>query len=631
MRTAFFVVAGAAVLAGIYGRFKGLGAWPLGVDEFYISRSIDNVLRSGLPRFACGGYYNRGALYQYAVAGLRLLGLGPEVSGRAVAAASSLAVLPAAYLIAKRTDGRLAGLLSVTILSLSVWEIEMGRFARMYAPFQAVFAWYLLLYLRYTVDRRQAALVWMAVLSLIGVLTWEGGVLLGIANIWALLLTLERGRPKRADGVRLAALTVLLGLLYFIGTNDFRGSAADGPDEPHDGVARRMLQMVAEGFAPLLQHHLWFAGWLLLVVLVAAIGGASLRREGFPPGRRWAAVALGAALALAAAHWFAAAAGLYLLLLLSRSIAPPRWPPGIFPSAAAAFLVFWLAFDVWTGVSSGTLVGFPDVFQAVIRPWGRTMPWWSAALGLALLFEFATTLGRRDATAPAAALFSLALILVLAVAATRTERIETRYTFFLYPLLVVLAVSGSLAFSRAILRRIPLAVGAAIPLVCFGATEDFQPRHLAHVDRAEVNFRIGMSPVRAAHYYPRNDVGGAAHWLASHERPGDVVIVGVPNLDPYFRRIDYFYVDGEDQRYDAYVCRDGRTERWTNHPLMHSAGDLAPIIGSGRRILAFVYPDTERRLRAVAASRGWSITAAWRTAYGDADVLTIEAAPGART
>ncbi len=223
---------------------------------------------------------------------------------------------------------------------------------------------------------------------------------------------------------------------------------------------------------------------------------------------------------------------------------------------------------------------------------------------------------------------SLLVLMVLAVAATRTERIETRYTFFLYPLLVILAVSGSLALTAWILRRAPIAVGAAIPLVCFGATEDFQPVHLAHVDRAEINFRVGMSAIRAAHYYPRNDVGGAAAWLSTHVRPSDVVIVGIPNLDPYFGRFDYFYIDGEDQRYDAYACRDGRRERWTNHPLLHSEEALMPILASGRRVLAMVYPDTEGHLRAAARSHGWSVSLAWRTNYDDTEVLLIEASSG---
>src|SRR5580658_10757305 len=109
LRVTLFLIGAAALIAGLYGRFKGIGTWPLGVDEFYISRSIDNVLNSGLPRFACGGYYNRGVLYQYAVAGIRLLGVGPELAGRLVAAVCSMAVLPAVYLLARRVRGSEAG------------------------------------------------------------------------------------------------------------------------------------------------------------------------------------------------------------------------------------------------------------------------------------------------------------------------------------------------------------------------------------------------------------------------------------------------------------------------------------------------------------------------------------------
>ena len=43
------IVTAAALAAGIYGRFKGIGSAPLGVDEFYISRSIDFLMLTGLP------------------------------------------------------------------------------------------------------------------------------------------------------------------------------------------------------------------------------------------------------------------------------------------------------------------------------------------------------------------------------------------------------------------------------------------------------------------------------------------------------------------------------------------------------------------------------------------------------
>ncbi len=212
--TPLYIVVAAALLAGLYGRFVGLGLWPLGVDEFYISRSIDNILRTGLPGFSCGGYYNRGVLYQYWVAGVRLFGLTPELAGRSVAAVCSLAVLPAAYLLGRRIHGSLTGCLAVIILSVSIWEVEMARFARMYAPFQAVFAWYLICYLRYIADPRRSAFVWMVALSVIGALTWEGGVLLAVGNLLAVVLARGHERLQPIDWKRLAGLVVLLALLY---------------------------------------------------------------------------------------------------------------------------------------------------------------------------------------------------------------------------------------------------------------------------------------------------------------------------------------------------------------------------------------------------------------------------------
>src|ERR1700722_1487776 len=218
------MVTAAALVAGIYGRFKGIGAAPLGVDEFYISRSIDFVMRTGLPHFPCGGYYTRGVLYQYVVALVRWWGGSAEFAGRSVAAIASLLVLPAAYLLGRRIHGRTVGVLVVIVLAVSIWEIEMARFGRMYAPFQAVFAWYLVFFLRYTLDRNRRALGAMVALSVLGVLTWEGGVFIGLVNLLPPFIQHKNGKLRRPDGFYLAGMFVLLCLLV-LATRDLRGFA----------------------------------------------------------------------------------------------------------------------------------------------------------------------------------------------------------------------------------------------------------------------------------------------------------------------------------------------------------------------------------------------------------------------
>ncbi len=637
----------AALLAGLYGRFKGIGTWPLGVDEFYISRSIDNVMRSGLPKFACGGYYTRGLLYQYMVAGMRFAGLQPELAGRLLAGICSLAVLPAAYCLAKRITGFTAGWVTLIILCISVWEIEMARFGRMYAPFQAVFTWYLVFYLRYAVDRNKQALIWLVALSALGVLTWEGGVLLGVANLLAVVLTHDHGRLRAPDWRRLAGLVLLLALL-FLASRDLRGFAqAPTADADVVGNSSGHLSAVATGLDALWQHPAWaLASLLPLGLVVSSLPWIwSYRRQGM------IAAGLCVVLASAAMHLFIVSGGVLALMLLAKLI---DWreltaePARRFSLSLVALLIFWLGFDIWAGspmnysAVSGTgakgpppvindLFGFPDIYDQIVRPWGHTVPILSLGLAAAIVFWLWKTITTwRPAPDSIAALLSLITLLALAVGATATERIETRYTFFLYPLFIVLSVAALLKLVQSVnaFRQAPIVFAAAVPLLAFSATEDFQPRHIAHVDSADINFRVGMSAVLAAHYYPRNDIRSVGQWLATHVRPGEVVITGIPNLEQYYGGFDYFFLGEKDLRYEAFVCQDGKTERWTNRPVLYGERALKPIVASGRRVYASVYPDVEDRLLAVAQSEGWSVRRVRTAGYGDTDVLIVAANAG---
>jgi hypothetical protein len=626
-RALLLVLIPAAALFGLYGRFKGIGTWPLGVDEFYISRSIDHVLATGLPAFPCGGYYTRGLLYQYLVAGVRMSGLSPEFAGRFVAGAAGLLVLPGAYLLGKRTQGNLTGWLTAIILCVSIWEIEMARFGRMYAPFQAVFVCYLLFYIRYTVDRDTAALRWMAALSIVGVLTWEGGTLLGVANLFAVMQGHDKGRLKAADWRRLGVLALLLALLY-AASLDLRGDAGsnDAVSVAAAGDAAGPLFNFKAAWLTARGHFVWALAFLLPLGLAAV----SLRFIGAHRNRWMTFAGLSLILFAALAHAFTVVLGLLALMLLSglldwSELRSPR--ARSFVIALLALLVYWLAYDQLAGSRSlETLFGFPDVFERIGRPWGRVMPIETLCLALCVLYWFS-----RSIAAPPAApdtmrsLLALLCLMVLVVAAIPTNRIETRYTFFLYPLLIVIAVAAILELAKRMSLRPSLAAGllVAAPLLCFAVTEDFRPGQVAHIDSEATNFRLGISSARADHYFPRNDMRGVAEWLAAHAERGDVVVSGIPNLDEYYRGFDYFYLDDQDNRYDAYVCPDGRTERWTNHPVLFKMAALSPAVGSGHHVYATVYLDVEERLRRTAQSLGWTVTQIYVARDGKTAVVNI--------
>ncbi len=618
----------AALLIGLYGRFKGIGTWPLGVDEFYMSRSIDHVLANGLPSFPCGGYYTRGLLFQYLVAALRMCGSSPEFSGRFVAAVSSLAVLPPAYLLGKRIQGPLTGWLAVIVLLISIWEIEMARFGRMYAPFQAVFLWYLLFYVRYTIDKNAVALRWMIGLSVVGVLTWEGGTLLGAVNIFAYLQFHEYGRLKAPDWRRLAALGMLFVLLY-LASRDLRDVGASAvADAAAQAGAPHPAQIMGTLMSSLRAHWLWAVAFLLPLGLAA---GAI--RTIWSYRHRWMAFA-GMSLLLSSAlvHQFAAVAGLLALLLLTdlidwRELTSRGARP--FALALLALLAFWTVYDLSSGGRFlQVLFGFPDIYERIGRPWGRAVPGLTVGIVSCVVFWFIKSIGvPNDAHRPMKSLLCLLFLLVLMVGAIPTNRIETRYTFFLYPLLVIIVISAILELARQFDGRGPLRnlLLAASPLLFFAATEDFQFRQIAGIDSAAVNFRVHMAPARADHYYPRNDMRGIAAWLASHVRPGDVVVSGIPNLDQYYGGFDYFYLDEEDNRYDAYVCANGGTDRWTNHRILYKADALKSVVDSGHRVYGSVYSDVEARLRRDAQSQGWTVKPVYTAMDGKTDIVSIEA------
>jgi hypothetical protein len=636
----------AALAVGLYGRFVGLGHWAFGVDEYYISRSIDNVLRRGIPQFLCGGLYTRGLTYQYAVAAVRLAGTPPELAARLVSALSSLLGLPAAYLLGRRLLDRRLGLLLVIALCVSVWEIETARFARMYAPFQAIFLWYLVYFVRYAVDRDDAARRTMVLLSILGVLTWEGGALLGVLNLLPPFINHDRGRLRRSDRGYLAGMLLLLVALV-LATTDLRGSP---PAPAPTASAAAALTVPAPGMATILSRPDWLLVWCALPAALAASTArwiASLRS-------RWLATGgLSIALLAALAHQFALCLGVLGISMLLKLITPSD----LRSTAARRYLLtlgvafgYWLAFGLLTGswpdhpahpgLLSGRwlgliehLCGYPHVFSEVLRPWGRAMPLLTSAAILSVLVLGVTAIHATNALKPQAAigrtLVTVLVVLLLAVGAREPGRIETRYTFFLYPLVLAIGFATVLqAMDRAMSgSRSAAHLGALLVLVIFGLTEDFQPRHIATIASWNTNFRIGMGAVLADHYYPRADYRLVSAWLTSHIPAREMVMTDIPPLDQYYHRADYLFLPDGDDRYEDYACpRAARTttDRWTNLPLLYGSDALGRQLASGRPVLLLLYPEEAKPMLAAGEQRDWNERVLWTSPDGGVTALQIE-------
>lgn len=643
------IVTVACVIVGVLTRFWGLGKWPLAIDEYYFARSVQNVLHSGLPRYPCGGgLYLRGLLLQYISALLQLLGASPELAPRLIAAVTSLVTLPAAYLIGRRLGGRNLGLLAVAILAVSVWEVEIGRFGRMYAPFQAVFAWYVVFLLAYSLDRRRAALAPMLILSAIGLFVWEGGVFLLLTNFLPPFIGNRPDRLQRRDWLYLLGAACLLFITVSPLALAELFTVNSGPLLPPDyhpaadAVSLSRLDAAVMPWTTLSSHTVWTSIALPPAVLTLWAFVQSVRRQPRP----LAAVALILVLACAALQQFELSAGLLVVFLLLRIVdredVTSRDARAL-QLALAAWVIYWLAFGLSTpdwhvpGLSPAHTVAllgyefaaFPDVVREVAMPWARTVP--MLGLGLFVLIGAACVRAclRAENTPPAErVLLALFILLLFAASSVHPPRHETRYVFFLYPLAVLIALMTVSRAVRAVLGPAPSTVPVAV-LVCLGLfalSEDFRPRHLWNIDTYDVNFRIGMSGRVAGHYHPRSDVRGAASWLAAHADPRqDIVIESFPGIDFYYPG-NYYYVAETDPRFEVWSCRRGTIQRWSNLPMIHTFSGLSAQVGTGRRVWLVFESSRAAEVLARFPTTEWQVE--WSSRAGDIAIVALHAPQG---
>ena len=209
------VLMGLGLAAGIYFRLKGLGKSPLAIDEYYIASSVRNILEHGLPQFDCGGYYTRGLLLQYMVAPFFKFGSNDEFYFRLITVTFNMATLPALYLLARHIAGILVACIVVIMFSLSVWETEMARFARMYAPFQMLFVWYVYFLYKVIVLRESSANRWMYVISFLSVFVYEGAVFLALLNFLPFFMNNRKANFREYLPSIIVLILVLFNLIGF--------------------------------------------------------------------------------------------------------------------------------------------------------------------------------------------------------------------------------------------------------------------------------------------------------------------------------------------------------------------------------------------------------------------------------
>ena len=620
----------ASCLLGIYARIVGLGQWPLAEDEYYFTTATLKSFEFGWPLFPCGGSYVRGLLLQY----LSLIPLSMsnsiELSMRLIPSISSVLSIIPVYFIAKRFGGKTVAAMAIMFCMLSVWEIEFARFARMYSPFQLLFLVYFYFLIRLIDDKESKVKYYLYILSAVSIFVYEGAIFLIALNY--LPFVMGALRIRWLDIVCLLVLPAIY-LKYML--TDFRSSSVDNASEK-EFVAQDVLvsqsqenidSLVLNGARPqdsinlpiqipsflgdLLSSNLVymvllcvliFAGIYLFIKLVKSTDNSFII---------YALCGLSFLAALLHAIF------LWCCLLAILILLYPSVYIGVRSSAKAIIkntglivfqLVTFLILCVWVGLYISNFEGlsefsnyflkYPDFYYKVARLWYGAMPVESITIVFVVFAVcFLSLLQSNKIGRNICLLSALVIILFLLVSILETTYAQLKYSFFIYPLILILFSASLYSLATKLVSSTEI---QAIIIIFFVsgsllAFEDFNLKHITSVQSLETNFRNNYEKPKYMQYYPRKDYRTPAEYINENRKKGDTVIsIYVPVVAHYLSQLDYMFWDHNDDEFVVLSSCGGEKEFWTDAKLISDKQLLYEYLEEAQNVWIINYSDKRR-------------------------------------
>lgn len=593
----------AAALLGLYARFKGIHLWPLADDEYHTTESVNYILRSGIPEFECGGYYMRGILYQYLLAGSAMLfDVDQTAMFRGITALLNLLCLPPLLYLAFRVGGKYVAVAVAVFFLLSVWEVENARYIRMYVPFQTLFIWYLAHLYRVVVEKRESSYKWIYLLSFISPFVYAGGIFLVVCNFVPALLNQKRINFSR---IVPAGLILLLALFYLF--QDFRHMGVSNY-LPADVEVSKIINQIKIGPLELPRNILlltikdsvlWWGLFGLMCLGFISISLFYLKRDDSALIEKICVLMLVGLSLLnqyALILLFAVLCWLTGWLRVSHSSCKDRLP---FLIMIAVSLLFWVVYALSTGAAARQLslpeislaklliefFKYPNVYEKVFLQWLNPMPYTSLIfVGLLLLGVYINY--RRSGCVSTQDRFFLLLLVMLGslVGAVEQPYHNSRYTFFLYPVIMIMAANGLYLLLTTLLKNNKYLTKSlsGLLIVIILAADDYNITHLSHVDSAEVNFRTIYNKSVTFHLRNRMDFAGPADYINQHAKADDIVITSVRPVHRYIPKLDYYYLAENSPGIIEISACHGSRELWTNAHLLYKRAMLDQVLRNNR-------------------------------------------------
>ena len=629
---------GLAFLAGLYARFKGLGTWQLATDEYFIVKSAENILKYGIPEWDVGGYYSRGLILQYFTAFLLSFGIKAELAARILPAVANLLSLPALYLLSKKISGKHLAAVVTILFSLSLWEIEFSRFARMYTLFQSLFIWYCYFLYKYIIEHDSRSFNWLLILSVLGVFTYEGSVFLVILNFLPIFWDKKvqsfnpfKVKLYKEKLVQISISVAIFIFAYFFLTFDFRTLYLNNVLPPD--VVEYFNNIKSDGFIrkPILLIKVipssTFWSFLLLVPITLNIYIAyKFLKSNLTD---YSKVALLALLVFSFFNLLGLTLVSFIIFSLihwikinelddtdgNSSTINFKWfyKNRTFRLLLLAFFtnfIFWILFSVSTSdwqqffpkvqfsslfVALKTVIkdslNYPYLYEtfALFRD---TIPNTTIIIWFSIGLITAITLFNKRINKNFSTRFLIFVVLLVGLIQNSINLVyfETRYFFFLYPLVLVLLFLCFETVVQIFIKNkfISKFVFLLLTVLFLFVSEDFGVTHLKNIDSKKYNFRTIYPHAVMVHYYPRWDSKSLTDIINHESIVGDIIITNEHTSEFYLNRLDYFFNDYRWSSFPTESAVFGTKERWTNSNLIYQYSDLNKFIDTRTSTIWFI-------------------------------------------
>ena len=243
---------------------------------------------------------------------------------------------------------------------------------------------------------------------------------------------------------------------------------------------------------------------------------------------------------------------------------------------------------------------YPAIYQKIVRPWLLAMPINTVLLLISLIAAVWVALTTPNAERRALRWLVVVLIgLLCIVGVLDTLYVKARYSFFLYPILLVLVTwfLHQLATRVRVTKRYMTTAIFAISLAIFMIlSEDFGWDHLRNISSPEINFRTAYSNDRGDIYFARRDYQTPAEYVNKNSNPNDIVLYPLMSpLNYYLDKTDYIYLSTSHRSFRRYQVCGGERERWSGAPLIGEKKTYLDLIQNSREVVWLImYSDNWR-------------------------------------